>query len=205
MNPSTETRKLRGKLRKKYIDIFSETAGVKLESEEIPIKFNKTEISLKKDGKKNIVCSFDSGWKTRTIDGRKIIDDLIGEYNVTIVGYDRGVKYHEGVNNLTGKTATESDLYGVIKQADLFIGVDSLPLHLAAIADVPTIGIFNVTEPDHVVAKTPKKYKKIVVALLGCSPCYVGECRNKSWHKMACLNQITPEKVRIAMEELGWN
>jgi ADP-heptose:LPS heptosyltransferase len=154
---------------------------------------------------KNIVCAFDSGWQSRNFDGRAIADYLTQFANVTVIGYDRGIKYPASINSLIGKTESFSDLWHIIDQADLFVGVDSLPLHIANYQNVPNIGIFNVTEPDHVVSEWSDFARQINVNGLECSPCYKEVCDKLTWHKYACWNQITVEKLGNVMGEIKWN
>jgi len=60
---------------------------------------------------------------------KKIVDDVIAEADIHAV-------------NLCGKTDLET-LAGVIKNAALFVGIDSGPAHIAAGCDVPAIILFS--------------------------------------------------------------
>jgi len=59
---------------------------------------------------------------------------------------------HTGIYNLCGKTSL-SDVFHIIKNADVFAGIDSGLLHLAEAAGTKTIGIFTSTDPDEILHK----------------------------------------------------
>lgn len=66
----------------------------------------------------------------------------VGEYAAAIPGC---------YMNLTGKT-TVHQLAALIECCKLFIGVDSLPLHIACATETTAIGLFGVTLPSHVLS-----------------------------------------------------
>lgn len=89
-------------------------------------------------------------------------------------------------------------LAAVMRAADLFIGVDSGPMHLAAAVDVPTVALFGPTPP---ACWRPWSDRAVVVE---------GDCACRKVNKyhcpkdrtMKCLEQIEPGSVIAAAEEM---
>lgn len=46
----------------------------------------------------------------------------------------------------------------LIKRAHLFIGLDSLPLHLAEAVGTPTVGLFGITDPKYIITRPEKSF-----------------------------------------------
>lgn len=96
----------------------------------------------------------------------------------------------------------------LLKKADLFIGNDSGPLHLAAAVGVPTIGLFGPTSPCQFYPYHSPGHTKIYKGL-SCSPCYrfgggiwqyVPRCT-----KAYCMQAITTDELLVqAMKMLSW-
>jgi len=88
----------------------------------------------------------------------------------------------------------------LLKKANLFIGNDSGPLHLAAAVGIPTIGLFGPTSPGQFYPyKLPKH--TLIYKRLSCSPCYrfgggiwqyVPRCS-----KAYCMQAISIEELMI--------
>ena len=98
--------------------------------------------------------------------------------------------------NLCGKT-TLKQLAAVSERADLFVGVDSAPMHIAAATGTPVIALFGPTEElcwgpwggQHVILK-----KK-----LGCSICE--KCDREGLEVRRCLQAISEEEVITAIRQ----
>ncbi len=96
----------------------------------------------------------------------------------------------------------------LLKKADLFIGNDSGPLHLAAAVHVRTIGLFGPTSPCQFYPYHSPGHIKIYKGL-SCSPCYrfgggiwqyVPRCT-----KAYCMQAITTDELMVqAMKMLSW-
>lgn len=88
------------------------------------------------------------------------------------------------------------DTAALIRDADLFIGSDSGPLHLAALLDVPVVGLFGPASPVHTAPRTARGtflYKKV-----SCSPCTQTRC---TMPVNSCMKRITVEEVYDAARE----
>ncbi|MGC8868334.1 MAG: glycosyltransferase family 9 protein [Sulfurihydrogenibium sp.] len=108
---------------------------------------------------------------------------------------------HQNCFIVNNKTIRETA--SIMKNLDLFISNDSGLMHLAAAVNLPVIAIFGPTNPTWV---GPWGVKHKIVRLdLECSPCFVYspkplECKIEE--KFKCLNQITPNIVIKAIEEM---
>ena len=94
--------------------------------------------------------------------------------------------YLDGYNKFT-----IDELIPLIKEANLFIGCDSGPSHIANSQQVPSIILFGSTEPK----LTGPYYKnaQVIIKRMNCSPCFKDICNNKI--KNECLIKITPENI----------
>jgi len=80
-------------------------------------------------------------------------------------------------------------LTAVLKQAVLFVGIDSGVMHLASALDLPVVGLFGPTDPFYV---GPQNRKSLVVREeLDCMPCYIKPtCREYD-----CLRRLGVDRV----------
>lgn len=98
------------------------------------------------------------------------------------------------IQNLAGKLGLK-DLCYLLKEASLFVGVDSGIMHLASSFDIPVVGIFGPTDPFYV---GPLNKKSIVVREeMECSPCYLKGCEDRT-----CMKKLEVKKVWDACEQL---
>ncbi|MBD3426357.1 MAG: lipopolysaccharide heptosyltransferase II [Candidatus Omnitrophica bacterium] len=136
---------------------------------------------------------------------QRIRNDL--GYEVVVLGdvkeaglADRIVhKADAGAFNLAGELDLKC-LAALLKRADLFIGNDTGPMHMAAALRVPVIAIFGRNIPgvsptrwgpwgeDHIVLHED----------LGCDPCFDRDCQKE--HE--CLRAITVDKVYESVKRL---
>ena len=93
------------------------------------------------------------------------------------------------------------ELVGVIQACDLFVGVDSGPLHIADSMNKPSIGLYGPTSPISwgLLSKTAALFQNEVF----CSPCYKDDgifpaCHNE--HR--CMNLLEVEPVFLKITEL---
>jgi len=119
------------------------------------------------------------------------------EYNSEII---RIVKKMDRQNNngtldLTGKIGL-ANLCSVIKEASLFVGIDSGVMHMASCLDIPVVGLFGPTDPFYV---GPQNKKSIVVReeSMECVPCYLKDCKHRD-----CMKKLGVSKVFDACEQL---
>jgi GT2 family glycosyltransferase len=155
MQTSLSCRKERGSLKKSYLDIFSEIAGVKYSKKPV---FNPSYSSYNIK-EPYVVLSMNSGWRSRNYpQTQQLIARFKKEGIQLVVTGGAGIINMENIMDLRGKTSL-SDLYEIFKKAKACITIDSLPLHIACLADIPVFCLWSVTEPEHVVKTYPKKHK----------------------------------------------
>jgi ADP-heptose:LPS heptosyltransferase len=118
------------------------------------------------------------------------------EYNRTIIKY---VEEKDQDNNIDMLNLTGSSLRflcSVIKNANLFVGIDSGVMHLASSLDIPVVALFGPTDPFYV---GPQNERSIVVReeQMECVPCYLKACKHRD-----CMRKLTVNKVFHACEQL---
>jgi ADP-heptose:LPS heptosyltransferase len=98
------------------------------------------------------------------------------------------------IRNLAGKT-TLKELCYLLREASLFVGVDSGIMHLASSFDIPVVGIFGPTDPSYVGPQNRRS--RVVREEMECSPCYLRGCDER-----LCMKNLGVQKVLRACEEL---
>jgi lipopolysaccharide heptosyltransferase II len=106
------------------------------------------------------------------------------------------------VEDWTGQI-TVAEMAALIERADLFIGADSGPAHLAAAAGTPAVVLFSGTNR----ARQWRPWGRRVTVVkhsVACSPCHLTTCPLANH---PCMNGITPEavmrKARLVLGEGG--
>ena len=91
-------------------------------------------------------------------------------------------------------------LAALLERCKLLVTSDSAPMHVAAAAGTPFIGLFGPTDPAR--HAPPAGKFAILKKNLECSPCYKTHCKRGN----ACMREITPDEVYDkAAEMLGIN
>jgi heptosyltransferase-2 len=90
------------------------------------------------------------------------------------------------------------ELAAAVQMADVFVGADSGPAHLAAAVDTPAVVLFSGTN-DQQQWQPRGRRVKVLRAEVACSPCHRYRC-NRSGHP--CMSRITPLAVFAAVEEI---
>ncbi|HEX6267078.1 MAG TPA: putative lipopolysaccharide heptosyltransferase III [Burkholderiales bacterium] len=95
------------------------------------------------------------------------------------------------VVDLTGKL-TLPELGELIREAGCFLGVDSVPMHMAAAAGTPLVALFG---PSNQAIWAPKGAGATVLASASreCLPCMKHGCGNSGYSE--CLEDVTVERV----------
>lgn len=119
------------------------------------------------------------------------------EYNSEIIRIleEKDREKNMDLLDLTGKIGLGS-LCSVIKEASLFVGVDSGVMHMASCLDIPVVGLFGPTDPFYV---GPQNKKSIVVReeSMECVPCYLKNCNHRD-----CMKKLGVSKVFDACEQI---
>jgi ADP-heptose:LPS heptosyltransferase len=118
------------------------------------------------------------------------------DYNAQIIAT---VKQMDRNNTSLLLNLTEASLRSlslIIKEAQLFVGIDSGFMHIASSLDVPLVGLFGPTDPLYV---GPQNKKSLVVReeALECVPCYLKPCEHRE-----CMDKLPVDKVFQACEQL---
>jgi lipopolysaccharide heptosyltransferase II len=146
-------------------------------------------------------------WKTKNWPLRHIakLCEVLGKEHkrVVITGTDVDKDYMRRLMDLLkeskpidacGKT-TINQLASLIKKCAVYISPDSAALHIAAAMGTPFIALFG---PTHAQRHLPPAREFVVIHKgVPCSPCYKTDCS-----KLKCMEQITPEEVKEAIDTL---
>lgn len=129
---------------------------------------------------------------------------LQGRFQVVAVGGQEEARLFANrpeVINLCGRLRLE-ELAGLLKEACLFVGVDSGPLHLALALKTPSVGIFGPTDPRQVVGEEGGLFRAVFSGR-PCAPCYQHLPGQKvRCPEAPCLQEISPEEVLLKVESL---
>ncbi len=104
--------------------------------------------------------------------------------------------YASCILDLCGKT-TIKELAAISEASDLFIGVDSAPMHIAAAVGTPVIALFGPTGKEWI----PYGKSNIVISKdMFCKPCKKGMCEGIELRE--CMTAINPDDVKEAVSEI---
>jgi heptosyltransferase-3 len=134
----------------------------------------------------------------------QLIDRIISEYRVPVIitgspdervrAMSISTRFGKNVFNLAGKT-TIGMFAAVLKACNLFIGVDSAGMHIAAAVGTPTVTIFGPSSP---ASWAPRGLQHAVVYKpFSCVPCRMKGCEGKE--KSRCLDELSVDEVMSAV------
>jgi ADP-heptose:LPS heptosyltransferase len=123
------------------------------------------------------------------VDSKEVNDRIVG-----ILKQNDVHKKVDRIENLAGKMGLK-DLCYLMRDADLFVGVDSGIMHLASSFDIPVVGIFGPTDPFYVGPQNRRS--RVVREEMECSPCYLKGCEDRT-----CMKKLEVKKVWDACEQL---
>ena len=103
------------------------------------------------------------------------------------------------VVNLAGRTSLRQ-LAAILKRADVLLSNDSGPMHLAAGLGTPVVGVFTCTSSRR--SGPPGNRHELVSTNVACAECYKKRCPKRGVEHMACLEEITIERVWQALVRL---
>ncbi len=127
---------------------------------------------------------------------------ILDGHTVTIIGgpLDNWVEEyfaHLNVHNLIGKYKL-LDTIRIISKGDILITHDSGPLHLADLANIPSIGLFGPTSPYSFKSLHPKSKFIWGGQALSCRPCYDGKAYEKC-SSNDCMKEISVSEVMLTL------
>jgi GT2 family glycosyltransferase/ADP-heptose:LPS heptosyltransferase len=154
-----------------------------------------------------VIHSTNSSWVGRSWPSQKfnIISKHLRERGVSVINVGTSID-NEIISdlNLLGKT-TIHQLAHIIKNSAYFIGVDSLPMHIAQAFDIPGVAFFGSIDPKtRLVGQSIKPVFAEGLSCLGCHHkkpgfTYNYNCEAKT---MDCINKVTTEMMLKQMEDL---
>jgi len=169
------------------------------------------ENGMNSNGNNNIIVMIHPGakwygrrWKAERY--AKIADSLIEKYNTKVIlaGSSNDLELVEDIASLmkhipikaAGKTSLRQFL-ALLEKSDLFIGLDSGPMHMAVAMGTNVIALFSAARPE---AVGPYGSGHIIVTKqdnFPCSPCAQTVCKMPN---NSCMQAITVEDVWKAVE-----
>jgi ADP-heptose:LPS heptosyltransferase len=97
--------------------------------------------------------------------------------------------------DLTGRTGL-GQLCSLLKQARLFVGIDSGIMHLASSLDIPLVALFGPTDP-RIVGPQNRRSKVVSRDDMDCVPCYLNPCDHRN-----CMNELEVDTVLEACRQV---
>jgi len=140
---------------------------------------------------------------------KRLIDDfdmrvvLIGSASDSKVGDELTAtidREDEMVANLAGKTSLR-ELASICSRAQLFVGNDSGPAHLAAAVGAPIIVLSGADDPKETSPLASQK-RLICHDSLECISCAKNKCQLKGDDFMRCMNEISVDEVIAQVNDL---
>ena len=108
----------------------------------------------------------------------------------------QGLAPAAAVLNLAGRS-TLKQLAALLRSADVVLSNDSGPMHLAAGLGTPVVGLFTCTSP--VRSGPPGDQHALVATSLSCAASYRKRCPYRGRKHLACLEELTTERVWQAL------
>jgi len=90
------------------------------------------------------------------------------------------------------------ELAAVVEQADLFVGADSGPAHLAAAVGTPVVALFSGTNNAHQ-WQPVGRHVQVVRQQVSCSPCHREQC---PFDDHPCMTILRPKQVAAVVEQI---
>ncbi|TAN62342.1 glycosyltransferase family 9 protein [bacterium] len=137
---------------------------------------------------------------------RVLVDKIIEKYRVTIIilgdSSDKELFPIPRAIDLRGRT-TLSQSAALINRADIFIGNDGGPLHMAVSLRKKTLSFFGPADPAVYGPYPPDEGRHIVLRRnLECSPCYRGFRLSPCARNRECLESIDVSEALSALDRL---
>jgi len=88
------------------------------------------------------------------------------------------------------------ELYHLLSRARIYVGTDSGPMHMAALAGVPVVALFGPSDPARV-GPYDVPHRIVRVEYLDCLGCWKRKCRRPK-----CMEELEPKAIYDAVREL---
>ena len=196
------------------IDSYAEVSGVKVQDYQLSMPIEESRLEWGKETVKDVhkpravIAPGPTTWqgKNWTLGGWAAVCNYLKQkgFAVMVIGSHAGVRNYElgGVLDFRGKTDIHQSA-ALLSMSDLFVGVDSFPLHLAMSQRVPAVGLFGVTYPDFILSSgicitcqaSEERYPEI-----GSRHRQKGTTFTES--KGECMRAITIDQVIAAIDDL---
>jgi len=196
----------------RYLD-FPRYLGARIEKAEFVLPTTTETVSrinammqrLGLEKKKFIAVSPIALWDTKLWNDRKFatLADVIRQQlriPVVFTGHSK-----EALDKITSHMTTETiniggqtsltELACLYSNALLVVTTDSGPMHLAAATGTPVVALFGPTDPNRTGPYGPGH--TVLRTGISCSPCFKKKCETRK-----CMEDITPEQVLKAVEEM---
>ena len=137
---------------------------------------------------------------------QRVVDSISERVGGTVVVTSDQRLDLTGCMNLTGQLSSLQELGAIIEACDIWVTVDSAPLHLAQALGVKAVGIFGCTLPELRVTR-PSCLWVVRNQSLGCLGCYhslaphaeiLATCERGD---IACMEQLEPGAIVEAVQE----
>ena len=156
---------------------------------------------------RRVVLVVGGGWETKRW-GEEKFSRLArslkrAKYSVFILWGPGEGEIKERIREKAGGEVTPFPLLGIrgmvefLREADLVVGGDTGPLHIASALGKKIVGIYGPTDPLRNGPYT--REREVVTPSLECVPCWKRKCPRKN---LACMEEIEVRKVREAVERL---
>ncbi|HTI49753.1 MAG TPA: glycosyltransferase family 9 protein [Planctomycetaceae bacterium] len=152
-----------------------------------------------------------AGWETKRWPAEKFAE-VAGRFSGSVVAVGsrgeaalaarivaKGAGSGRSALDLAGATNL-SQLAAVLENVDVMLSNDSGPLHLAAAAGTPVVGIFTCTSP--VISGPSGSGHELVTTTVPCAASYCKRCPQRAPAHMACLQEVSVERVAQAVERI---
>lgn len=167
-------------------------------------------VERNKKTRPKVVVHLGPTWAVRSVDV-SILDeafDLLGMPSLDLVQIGKHAKPErldaialKRARNCMNQLGTQ-DMIEMIARADVFLGVDSGPMHIAAAAGVPIVGLFSSTLPETRLPFGRKNYS--VVSGVDCVGCHhadpIGHQREDCPHHVRCRFAYRAEAIAAALK-----
>lgn len=130
------------------------------------------------------------------------------EYSIVLIGSkqdkdlcQRSIPFeHKRIHNVAGLLSLTQTV-SLLAKSNVLISNDSAPVHLASLANCPTIALFGPTHPAFGFGPLAKK-SLIVQKDLPCRPCSIHGQKECPLQHHACMETIEPEEVLVNVLEI---